>query len=126
MTRQKEVQDFYREEYERVERENGSSFSILDIINDMNINDLTQEDMRLLGPVGTSTRREATRNFKICDVKIKKGDLMITGLSARTRSKKLFKNAGEFQRERMTTQNKTKYSRLDVIPFGFGYRVCIG
>lgn len=126
MAIQPNIQECYIKEFGRLLEEKGNTRTIFDIVNDDQINILTQESLRLFGPTLFTTKREAIKNVKLGKYKISKGDRLLVGLSAKNRSEVLHEKAMEFNPERMGPKDTDNLKRMDFIPFSFGQRVCIG
>lgn len=71
--------------------------------------------------------RFANKNFRLGNLKVKKGDYLTTPTSLKLVSKQLYEDPTQFKLERFLDNSlKDKNAKFDFIPFSTGNRACPG
>ncbi len=84
-----------------------------------------KEAMRLYPPVALIDRM-ATRDFRLDDIEMKKGDLVFALIYVMHRHKLLWDRPEIFDPDRFSPERSAGMQRFQYMPFGAGPRICIG
>ena len=85
-----------------------------------------KETLRLYPPSPLFPTREVSQAFKLNNIPVYKGDLVIVSPYITHRLNNLWDKAEEFIPERFAEENASKITKYSYIPFSIGPRFCIG
>ena len=118
---QKIIEDINKEIYDS---EGITHTSVLDKCELLNL--WIKEALRIYNPIGAMSNRLATKDTKIGNITIRKGDHINILYSALNFKEDIFKEAKQFRLDRFDKTNEKNIPKYHYLPFSVGKRVCLG
>ena len=86
-----------------------------------------KEALRLYSPIPFTMHRKVTKNFKLGEYNIYKGDLITVSLTSLQTKPELFEDSGAFELQKYEEKKRIReLSKSALIPFSAGKRECLG
>lgn len=118
------------EEIYSEDSQNGHLITAQRYMDNLELEEVTMEMLRLYSPSFFSTRRVISKNCKIGGFNFRKDDFILVPFALKHHSNDIFPKAGEFIQKRFSKEKKDRIEapedRYDFASFGLGKRNCIG